>query len=303
MKISRINKRYILIALVISVIAGGVYKFNMDKKNKPMLLNNEKFSTYGDDINFMQKYTSIVELSDESGESSIAVAPELQGRVMTSTAFGKNGRSYGWINKDLFKSEEILEHINAFGGEERFWLGPEGGQYSIFFKEGSAFNLDNWYTPKLLDLEPFNIKSKSSNKVVFTKKASLVNFSNFKFDFDIQREVSVLSKEDILKEFNISSLGEAKAIAYKTTNILTNTGENWEKETGLLSIWMLGMFNPSPNTTIIVPYVSGSEAELGIPVNDTYFGKIPSERLVVKEDVIYFSGDGNFRSKIGLSPM
>lgn len=62
-------------------------------------------------------------------------------------------------------------------------------------------------------------------------------------------------------------------------------------------------YNPSPETTIIVPYVSGDEEELGTVVNDTYFGKVPSERLVVKESVIYFSGDGEYRSKIGLSPM
>lgn len=271
--------------------------------NKTVLSQTKSHTTFGDDISFMQKYTPIVELSDVSGESRIAVAPDLQGRVMTSTAFGNEGRSYGWINKTLFESKEISEHINAYGGEERFWLGPEGGQYSIFFKEGTEFTLDNWYTPKLLDLEPFNVKSKSFDKVVFTKKASLINYSNFKFDFDIEREVSVLSEENILKEFKIASLGKSKTIAYKTINKLVNTGADWNQETGLLSIWMLGMFNPSPNTTIIVPYILGDEAELGIPVNDTYFGKVPSERLVVKKNVIYFSGDGEYRSKIGLSPM
>ena len=29
------------------------------------------------------------------------------------------------------------EHVNVFGGEDRFWLGPEGGQYSIFFVKGT----------------------------------------------------------------------------------------------------------------------------------------------------------------------
>ncbi|XGA83417.1 hypothetical protein OEG92_20240 [Polaribacter sejongensis] len=53
----------------------------------------------------------------------------------------------------------------------------------------------------------------------------------------------------------------------------------------------------------MIPYISGEESELGIPVNDTYFGKVPVDRLVVKEGIIYFSGDGQYRSKIGLSPM
>ncbi len=261
--------------------------------------------TYADDVAFMQDYIDLIQLSDASNKSKVAISAALQGRVMTSSAFGDNGRSYGWINRALFKSKDTLEHINVFGGEERFWLGPEGGQYSIFFKKGTEFTLDDWYTPKLIDLEPFEVISVSSDKVVFTKKASLVNYSGFQFDMNIQREISVLSKNEIQKELGIDSLSdEIKVVAYQTTNILTNVGQSdWKKSTGLLSIWLLGMFNHSPQTTILIPYVQGDESDLGKVVNDTYFGKVPIDRLVVKDKVIYFKGDGEYRSKIGLSPM
>jgi hypothetical protein len=84
---------------------------------------------------------------------------------------------------------------------------------------------------------------------------------------------------------------------------MTNTGTKaWEKESGLLSIWILGMFNPSPATTVVVPFTAGPENELGPIVNDAYFGKVPANRLVVKNGVLFFSGDGQYRSKIGLSP-
>ena len=69
-----------------------------------------------------------------------------------------------------------------------------------------------------------------------------------------------------------------------------------------MSIWILGMFNPSPEITIVVPYVAGPENQLGPVANDSYFGKVPAERLVNKDGVLYFSGDGQYRSKIGLSP-
>jgi len=47
--------------------------------------------------------------------------PELQGRVMTSTANGNQGKSFGWINYDLIVSgEEINEHFKSYGWEERF---------------------------------------------------------------------------------------------------------------------------------------------------------------------------------------
>jgi hypothetical protein len=63
------------------------------------------------------------------------------------------------------------------------------------------------------------------------------------------------------------------------------------------------MFNPSPETTVVVPFKAGPEDKLGAKVNDAYFGKVPADRLVVKEGVLFFSGDGQYRSKIGLSPL
>ena len=62
------------------------------------------------------------------------------------------------------------------------------------------------------------------------------------------------------------------------------------------------MFNPSPTATIVVPIKPGPESDLGIKVTSDYFGTIPPERLVVKDDVVFLSADGKFRSKIGISP-
>ncbi|MBU2950852.1 hypothetical protein KO493_09095 [Tamlana agarivorans] len=266
---------------------------------------NEQPVTYGDDVNFMADYIDLIELTDASNQSKVALSAALQGRVMTSSAFGTKGRSYGWINRELFASRKIQEHINVFGGEERFWLGPEGGQYSIFFKKGAEFTLDDWYAPKLIDLEPFEVKSVSAEKAVFVKEASLKNYSGFEFKMGIEREIAILSSENIQKELGLASLSSAvKTVAYQTTNSMINRGDaDWKKETGLLSMWMLGMFNHSPHTTVLVPYIQGDDAELGEVVNDNYFGKVPADRLVVKEGVIYFKGDGQYRSKIGLSPM
>jgi hypothetical protein len=92
-------------------------------------------------------------------------------------------------------------------------------------------------------------------------------------------------------------------VAFESVNRLSNQGKQpWTKDTGLLSIWILGMFNPSPGTTIVVPIKPGPESELGKPVNADYFGRVPPDRLVVKEGVVFFSGDGRYRSKIGINP-
>ena len=62
------------------------------------------------------------------------------------------------------------------------------------------------------------------------------------------------------------------------------------------------MFTPSPSTTIVVPIKAGPESELGVKVTSDYFGQVPPDRLVVKDDVIYFCADGKYRSKIGINP-
>src|SRR5690606_29839108 len=119
----------------------------------------------------------------------------------------------------------------------------------------------------------------------------------------IDREVAILSIDRAFNDLGFDPMEGVKVVAYSTNNSLTNLGSSdWERETGLLSIWLLGMFNPSPETTVVIPYIKGDGELLGKTVNDDYFGKVPAERLIVKKDVIYFKADGQQRGKIGLSP-
>jgi hypothetical protein len=132
----------------------------------------------------------------------------------------------------------------------------------------------------------------------------LVNYSGTEFDVAVDREVRVLGAADVTA-LGVPVPADVMMVAYASDNRITNAGAAaWTKDTGLLSVWILGMFNPSPATTIVVPFKSGPEAELGPSVNDAYFGKVPADRLVVKEKagVLFFSGDGKYRSKIGISP-
>jgi len=290
----------VLIAIMALIFACQPEK---SKKNKNNAEVQPGYTSYSEDVSFMEEYIDLIQLSDPAGNAKVALSAELQGRVMTSTSSGSNGRSYGWINRAHFESGDTLDHINVFGGDERLWIGPEGGQFSIFFKNGSDFTLENWYTPRLIDLEPFEVKIRTTDKAVFTKKASLVNYSGFKFDLGIEREVSVLSKQEAFNELGIEQIEGIDLVAYKTTNSMTNLGNaDWLKETGLLSIWLLGMYPPSSETTVIIPFVKGNEEELGKRVNDEYFGKVPEDRLVLTKELIYFNGDGKYRSKIGLTP-
>lgn len=262
-------------------------------------MNTFNKGTYGFDIEFLKQHTKPVEL--KNGNAQLVLSPEYQGRVMTSTASGAKGLSFGWINHDLIASGEVLKQINPVGGEERFWLGPEGGQFSIFFKNGDSFDFENWSTPACLDTEGFDVVASTETSVEFSKSVELINYSNFKFKFDMNRKVNLLDNSTIKKELNIDFSEGVNAVAYETINQLKNTGDkDWSKESGLLSVWMLGMFNPSDEVTIFIPYKT--EAESDYIVKDDYFGSIPADRLVLKNGVIFFKGDGKQRGKIGVPP-
>jgi len=259
--------------------------------------------TFGSDMKFLKQHTDVVVLSDASGKAQVAVVPQMQGRVMTSSANGAKGQSFGWINRELIASGETVEHMNAFGGEDRFWLGPEGGQFSIFFEKGVPFDLDHWFTPAEIDTEPFELVSRSGPTAVFRKTMKLRNYSGTVFDLRVDREVRVLERDEAAQKLGLSLDSSVKMVAFESNNRVTNTGQDaWKPETGLLSIWILGMLTPSPATTVVIPFIVGPETRFGPPVNDSYFGKVPADRLVVKDGVLFFSGDGQYRSKIGLTP-
>ena len=259
---------------------------------------------FKDDLAFLEAHTKPVVLAGPDGQAQVAVNPDLQGRVMTSTASGPDGLSFGWINRELLTSGVNNPHINAFGGEDRFWLGPEGGQFSIFFKKGDPFDLDHWWTPPAINEGAFDIAAQDKGRIHFRKVMRLANYSGTEFDLEVNREVRLLGAAEVAA-LGVPVPAGVKMVAYASDNSITNIGAAaWTKDTGLLSIWILGMFNPSPETTIVIPFKPGPEAELGPTVNDAYFGKVPADRLVVreKEGVLFFSGDGKFRSKIGISP-
>jgi len=260
-------------------------------------------ANFGDDLAFLQKYTDVIVLADKSGQAKVAVAPVWQGRVMTSTATGDAGLSFGWINRDLIASRKLQQHINVFGGEDRFWMGPEGGQFSIFFAKGVPFDLEHWFTPAPIDTEPFKVVSKSQDTARFTHAFRLVNYSGTKFDVKVDRDVRLLSAADAWKKLRVKPAAGVSVVAFESANKISNAGKQaWKKETGLLSVWILSMLTPSPATTIVVPIKPGTVSKLGKVVTADYFGQVPPERLVVRDSVIFFSGDGKCRSKIGIGP-
>ncbi len=261
--------------------------------------NSKKMGTYGYDKTFFEDQgIDFIELKDQNNLARLLLVPAYQGRVMTSTAGGEDGLSFGWINHSFIESGKQDPQINVYGGEERFWLGPEGGPFSIYFKAGDEQEFENWVVPPVIDTESFDVVESDPRHVEFVKNAMLTNASGTEFHVGIQRTVSLLSMNSVSALLGVEIPADLQGVAYQTDNIIQNKGEAaWTKEDGLLSVWMLCMFNPTPGTTVFIPYQKEGE---GVIVNDDYFGKVPSDRLIVEDGVIFFKIDGKYRSKIGL---
>src|SRR5437868_9072287 len=259
--------------------------------------------SYAYDLEFLKKHTpAVVELKSNDGNSKVLLSAAYQGRVMTSTAMGDSGNSFGWLNYGLIAAKEKKKQFNPIGGEERFWMGPEGGQYSIYFKGGDSFNIAHWQVPAVIDTVMYDVVQADNSKAIFAKMATLTNYSGTTFNIAIQRSISLLDKNSIAKKLNTTIPGNVYCVGYETNNRIKNIGAtDWKKEKGLSSIWLLGMMTPTEVTKVIIPFKPLPNAASLITKN--YFGNIPPERLQVKDSVLYFTCDGKYRSKIGLSPL
>lgn len=264
-----------------------------------------KDMTFGEDVAFLSKHKQTFVLESKDKQAKIAVVPAFQGRIMTSTAGGDGGTSFGSINYDLIASGKLVPKINAFGGEDRFWMGPEGGQFAIFFEKGDTFTLDDWQTPACIDSDEYVVSDRNDHSISFAHEASFSNYSGTMFRVRIDRTVRLIERTTAAADLRIVIPDEAKVVAFESENTITNIGtEAWTREKGLLSLWVLGMFKPSDSTVVIAPFNKGEAAKAGPIVNDSYFGKVPADRIAIDEagGVIYFRGDAKMRTKIGLSP-
>lgn len=253
--------------------------------------------SFGYDLQFLQKHDSIVVL--KSGEAVVIVSPKYQAKVFTSSADGLDGNSFGWIHYSAFEGP-LDAHMNAYGGENRLWLGPEGGKFSVFFPKDAAMEFANWKTPAAFDSDPWTLKEKTGSKVNLEKTMQLVNYAGTSLSISINRSIAILDRTQINTLLGLTADTSVKAVGYQTENTLTNTGSNpWTAGTGMPCIWMLDMFNPSENTTVVIPYI---EIKNSKPATTDYFGEIAADRIKYENATLFFKADGKSRGKLGIHP-
>lgn len=296
-------KRQLAYGLMVASIALLVTSCQESKKmgnsNQDTVNTNYKEGQFGYDLQFLQKYDSVLILSNESGLGQILVSAKYQGKVFTSTADGPDGKSFGWVNYKAFNAPTD-PHMNAYGGEDRLWLGPEGGPFSLYFENGKEMVYDNWKTPEAIDTESWNLVSADGSSAKMEKITELKNYAGTVLHIKLNRDIKMLSNSQIESDLGIELNESIKTVGFSTNNIITNIGKDaWTKETGAPCLWSLDMFMPSDSTVILVPYDQSAKGKIA---TTDYFGEIDKSRISMKDGVLYFKADGKSRGKLGLSP-
>ena len=264
----------------------------------------DRSGSFAYDLHFLQRHdSSLVVLGN--ADARVVVSPKYQGKVFTSTAAGEDGPSFGWIHYKAFDGP-LDPHMNAYGGENRLWLGPEGGKFSLFFPAGAKMEFSNWKTPAAFDTEPWTVAGQTDSSVDLRKDMPLRNYAGTLLNLAVDRSVTILSRSDIGKLLSLSLSDSVEVVGYRTTNTLTNTGgKPWTDSTGMPCLWLLDMFNPSSSTTIIIPYKGGhtdKSADTSRPATTDYFGEIRSPRIWYIDSVLFLTADGKSRGKLGMHP-
>lgn len=159
---------YILVGASVLLMGSCQQSTKHQAANQENVKSNYKEGTFGYDLEFLRQHDSILVLSNPSGLGQILVSPKYQGKVFTSTAEGPEGTSFGWVNYKAFDAP-LDPHMNAYGGEDRLWLGPEGGPYSLYFEGGKAMEYENWKTPAAIDTEAWTLLSHTDQSVRMEK--------------------------------------------------------------------------------------------------------------------------------------
>ena len=124
---------------VLPVMLGGAILVSCtgNKKTSENMEKDYEKGTFGYDLNYLsEKDGGLIVLKSEDEKAQVILSAKYQGKVFTSTANGLEGNSHGFVNYNFFDAGIVDEHMNGFGGEDRFWLGPEGGKYSVYFEQG-----------------------------------------------------------------------------------------------------------------------------------------------------------------------
>lgn len=272
--------------------------------------------SYRNAINYLTTKTKVIELCNQLG-ARVAVCPDWNGRVMTSTCDGLDGSSFGLVN--VHEIDSIISSLKTdgfpsflfCGGEDQLTLSPETGPFSLYDAEpelehkkqsGAPSRSSNGYHENvfLVDTVP------PAPEVRMRQSLRLTNTVGTRFDLDIVRTVKLLESQDIAAMFGRSvamtlEQTDVSYVGFVTMNSLLNHGANHAKSSGLVSMQIRSMFNSSSNTVAVIPFRSGDKDELGPNICTTFFGTSPHGRIRLFPQAALLRADSKYRCQVGVS--
>jgi len=108
----------------------------------------------------------------KQGKSRVLVS-SYQSQIITSSANGDDGYSYGWLDPKVIQKNKAEKTTFFYGGEDRFWLNPLGSKYSLFYGQNKIIQ-KNWKVPDLFLKEIFTKIDETSNSVTFKKENTTI---------------------------------------------------------------------------------------------------------------------------------
>ena len=257
-----------------------------------------EYPNYRQDLTFLHTHADVVELCS-SDDARVAVVPAFQGRVMTATLAGAEGASYGWLNRPFIARESEDDPLfNNYGGADRFWLGPEAGQFALFFSAGDPFDLSTWKAPRGFTTGVFAVDQQSEASLTMSARFGVTSYAGTTFDCAVCRQISVLSADRISRTLGAEIPKALASVAFESVNTLSNAGPTpWTRDGGLINIWILGMMKGLEDGKVLIPLTDD-----GPPPKMDYFGDTPPDYGAVRDDYVWYRADGLRRGKIGVAP-
>jgi len=237
---------------------------------------------------FLESKTHVIELINEFG-ARVAVCPDWNGRVMTSSCDGIDGDSFGLIRVKEIETIDPHSSYLAYGGEVQFSLSPRNGPCGL---HGTAHGYCEG---------PFEIDSAPTEPILRMRRVLHIrNQIGMHFDLNIRRTVKLLNAGDVQDIFghdieDAISQENVSYVAYEAGSTVINVGQPLHRDKGLFSIRARSMFNAGPNVIVIIPFRrlvdefgGGEHSDLEL----YYYGRSPRGMLRQLNGNILLHADG-----------
>jgi hypothetical protein len=263
--------------------------------------------SYRDGINYLKSKTNVLELHNRFG-GRVAVCPDWNGRVMTSTCDGADGSSFGLININAVENDSRGGFHFFCGGEDQLTFVPDCGPFNIHYTVELSEKDVPILVPAGFREGAFQTDSlPQDNELRLRRSVQMTNLAGTPFDLDIVRTIRILDLNSIRSAFGNAvavSLEQADVsyIGFTTANSMLNCGTASSLLSGLVSMRIQAMFNAGPATVAVIPFQPGGDDELGPAVQTEFFGSSPHGRFRSLPSAVLLRCDGKHRCQASVFP-